>query len=309
MPAITEDTFVGSIFDIQRMSINDGPGIRTTVFLKGCPLECLWCHNPEGRAGRPHLAFTPRLCIGCGYCFRRCPNEAHVMEGEEHRINRERCSECFACVEECYANALEVIGREETVSNVLKEVMKDKPFYDESGGGMTLSGGEPLAQPEFTKRLLAGARERGLHTCLETSGFGNQRDLLGLVPLVDLFLYDCKETDPARHKEYTGRDNAPILDNLRALDAEGAAIILRCPIVPGLNLREEHLAGIVTLVKSLAHCEAIHIMGHHALGEGKRVRIGEPSDDRPGYPNMTREEIQDVVQRVRDLGGENVAQG
>ena len=298
----------GMVFDIQRMSIHDGPGIRTTVFLKGCPLRCVWCHNPEGHDARPQLGFTPRLCIGCGFCLERCPNRAHVMQDGTHRLLRDRCEACFACAEECYSDALEVIGKEYTAAEVLDEVVKDKPFYDESGGGMTLSGGEPLAQIDFARGLLAGAKARGLHTCIETCGFVPTDCLEGLTPLVDLFLFDYKETDPARHKEFTGQTNGLILHNLRFLDAQGAAIILRCPVVPGFNLGDDHLQGIVDLAQSLNHCEAIHIMGHHGLGESKWARLGAEAD-RPRIPNMSREEIEAVVAQVRDLGADNVSAG
>ncbi len=297
------------VFDIQRMSIHDGPGIRTTVFLKGCPLECLWCHNPEGRDGRPQLAFTPALCIGCGFCFERCPNAGHILEDGEHRLNRDACAECFACTEQCYSDALEVVGKEMSADDVLDEVQKDRPFYEESGGGMTLSGGEPLVQFDFAEALLLGARDRALHTCVETSAFVDTARLVSLVPTVDLFLVDWKETDPERHRTHTGQSCDLILENLRALDEHGAAIILRCPIIPGLNLRSDHLRGIVDVSRSLDHCQAVHIMGHHRLGEGKRARLGlEPRTDTP-FPDMTREEAERVATRVRQLGGENVSTG
>lgn len=301
-----EKTIRGMVFDVQRMSIHDGPGIRTTVFLKGCPLSCVWCHNPEGRERRPQLAFTPMLCIGCELCFQRCPQGAHVMIDGEHRLLRDRCIECFACAEECYSGALEIVGREWSVAEVLAEVVKDKPFYEESGGGMTVSGGEPLAQFEFAKHLLLGAKERGLHTCVETCGHVPTGPLEDLVPLVDLFLFDCKETDPERHLEYTGHSNEQILRNLRFLDEHGAAIILRCPIVPGVNLRDDHLRGIVSLARSLKNCQAIHVIGYHALGDAKRTRLGE-QEEQPPFPNMTRQEVEAVVAQIRELGGENVS--
>ena len=302
-----EATLRGMVFDIQRMSINDGPGIRTTVFLKGCPLTCPWCHNPEGRGRAPQLAFTPALCIGCGYCFRHCPQAAHVMADGKHQIERERCRGCFLCVKECYSNALEVVGKEMAVAEVLDEVEKDRPFYDESGGGMTLSGGEPLAQFEFSRALLAGAKARDLHTCVETSGLGPAEEVTAWVPLVDLFLFDYKETGPERHRAYTGVSNEGILENLRLLDARGAKTILRCPIVPGANLREDHLRGIVSVAAALRHCQGIHILGYHQLGEAKRIRLGGGAETR--FPDLSREEMNAVVTRLRDLGGRNVAAG
>lgn len=298
----------GMVFDIQRMSIHDGPGIRTTVFLKGCPMNCLWCHNPEGRQKRPELAFTPALCIGCGFCFQRCPHGCHVMENGVHTLYREDCAECFACAAECYANALEITGREMAVTEVLAEVEKDRVFYDESNGGLTLSGGEPLAQRVFAAALLEQARGRGIHTCVETCGCVPPDALRAVMADVDLFLFDWKESDPERHKACTGQDNALILDNLRMLDEAGCPIILRCPIVPGVNLRDGHLQGIAALAKSLAHCRAVHVMGHHALGEGKRERLGLPKETAP-CPTMERAEVDSVVERLRALGAAHVEAG
>jgi len=303
-----DEALRGMVFDIQRMSIHDGPGIRTTVFLKGCPLSCLWCHNPEGRETRPQLAFTPALCIGCGFCFQRCPQGAHVMAEDAHRLDRESCIECFGCAEECYSNALEIVGKEQSVAEVLAEVVKDRPFYEESGGGMTLSGGEPLIQFEFAHALLAGAKARALHTCVETCGLATAEQLEALLPHVDLFLFDYKETDAERHREFTGHSNKKILANLRVLDDGGAAIVLRCPVVPGLNLRDDHLRGIAGVARSLNHCQGVHIMGHHALGEAKHARLGT-ADGQSRFPNMSPEDTEAVVAKVRDFGGGNVTSG
>ena len=301
-------TVRGVVFDIQRMSIHDGPGIRTTVFLKGCPLQCRWCHNPEGRDGRPQLAFTPSLCIGCGYCFAQCPEDAHINIDGKHRLLRDRCRACFACANECYAKALEVIGNECSAVEVMDEVVRDKPFYDESGGGMTLSGGEPLAQPAFATALLEGARAAGLHTCVETCGFVPPEVLDRLDGLVDLFLFDLKETDPERHRTLTGVDSALILSNLRMIDAAGAPLLLRCPIVPGANLRDDHLQGIVDVAGALRHCRGVHLMAHHRLGESKRARLGLP-EPKDSFRDMPRDEALALVQRLGELGLENAELG
>ncbi len=265
----------GRIFQIQRFSIQDGPGIRTTVFLKGCPLRCLWCHNPESIRPEPHTFFSSKQCIGCGYCFKHCPQQAHRMENGVHILDRSLCKECGICIKGCYSGALEMVGHDATVEEVIEEVLKDLPFYETSGGGMTLSGGEPLAQFEFTQSLLSEAHKAGLNTCLETSGFAPFERLASLRDLVDLFYFDCKETDPARHLEYTGVPLAPIVDNLTRLDSLGAKIVLRCPIIPGLNARDEHLQGIATLAKRLHNVKEIHILPYHPLGRSKLERLGK----------------------------------
>ncbi len=296
----------GMVFDIQRMCIHDGPGIRTTVFMKGCPLSCAWCHNPEGYAGKPQLAFTPTLCIGCGFCFRTCPRGAHVMEGEAHLLLRDRCLECLACTEKCYSGALEAIGSEQTVGEALGEVIKDIPFYEESGGGMTISGGEPLFQFEFTLNLLKGGRAHGLHTCLETCGHAPASQFESILPFVDLFLFDYKETDPEKHVQFTGLPNGLILNNLHFLDEQGAAIMLRCPIIPGFNLREDHINGIVQTAKSLRNCIGVHVMGHHGLGNSKRTWLGI-SERVPVGAELLREETEAVAVKLRALGAPNVS--
>ncbi len=301
----SERSLRGMIFDIQRMSIHDGPGIRTTVFLKGCPLHCAWCHNPEGMRAQPELAFTPSLCIGCGYCFRECERGGHAMVDGRHHLEREQCVACFDCAEECYSGALETVGREISVAEVIDEVKKDRIFYNESGGGVTLSGGEPLAQPAFTRAILEAAAREGIHTCVETSGFGPREPIEAIVPYTRLFLFDYKETSPERHIQSTGCSNETILANLRYLDSCGAAIILRCPIVPGVNLRDDHLEGIAAIARSLDHCEAIHLMGYHALGEAKRARFGSGETGEVAH-GMTREEVEAVAEHVRALGGQNV---
>ena len=293
----------GMVFDIQRMSIHDGPGIRTTVFLKGCPLTCLWCHNPEGIAPYPQLAFTPSLCIGCGHCFECCTQGAHVAANGGHLLARERCVACFACVEGCYSGALETVGKAMNVSEVLDEVIKDKAFYEESGGGMTLSGGEPLAQLQFARGLLQGARSLGLHTCVETCGFADEQDMADIVPVVDLFLFDFKETDSERHRAATGQSNERIVRNLRLLDELGAIIVLRCPIVPGINLRDDHLAGIASVAQSLRIEPAVEVLGYHPLGESKRARFGTTGAT---YPPLSREETERVAARIREMGAEKV---
>ena len=265
---------MGRIFEIQRFSIHDGPGIRTTLFLKGCPLRCVWCHNPESVHPEPQLFFSARQCIGCGYCLTRCPRQAHRIEEGVHLLDREACVACGECAEGCYSGALEMVGRDASVEELMAEVLKDRPFYETSGGGMTLSGGEPLAQFEFTQALLAAARDNGIHTCLETSGCAPFERLSALLPLVDLFYFDCKETDPGRTQEYTGAPRALIEENLLRLDALGAVTVLRCPIIPGLNARTDHFRAIAALANRLQNVRQVHILPYHPLGRSKLERLG-----------------------------------
>lgn len=265
----------GLVFDIQKFSIHDGPGIRTTVFLKGCPLRCSWCHNPESKDTGYELSFLPEKCIGCGFCFKACPNGCHVMEGNKHVLLRDRCDQCGKCTEECYSRALEMVGKTMTVDEVLEEVLKDKPFYETSGGGMTISGGEPLAQFAFTDSLLIAAKEKDLHTCIETSGQGRSDDVRALLPKVDIFLYDYKATSSAIHREFVGTDNKLILKNLEILDQAGAVIYLRCPMIPGVNVDNEHLKGIADIANRHPSIQQVDILPYHPLGISKSEKIGK----------------------------------
>jgi len=260
------------VFNIQRFCYSDGPGIRTAVFLKGCMLNCIWCHNPESKSPAPVISLAEQLCTGCGECLRTCAG--HHLENGKHLIDRDACKACGRCADVC-GGALELVGKSMTPEEILAEVMRDEPFYRTSGGGLTVTGGDPLYRPEFTLRLLQLAREKGLHTCVETSGFARWEKLAALIPYTDLFLWDVKETDPELHRQFTGVDNARILDNLRRLDEAGAQTILRCPIIPGCNDRPEHLAGIAALANSLRHVQRIDVEPYHPLGKNKSEAIIE----------------------------------
>ena len=292
----------GNIFDIQRFSIHDGPGIRTTVFMKGCPLRCIWCHNPEGIDGEPVLSFLPNKCIGCGYCSRVCPRSAHKMVDGVHELDRDACQVCGRCTEECYAGALELVGREVTVGEALDEVLRDRPFYETSGGGMTLSGGEPTLQIEFSAALLEAAKSEGLHCCVETCGFCAYDRLDRLRPMVDMFLYDYKATNDERHRELTGLSNESIIENLRRLHDSGAVIVLRCPIIPGTNDCGEHFEGIAALASELPNLAGVELMPYNPLGESKVDRMGFDDAVRAKSAMPEKETVAGWVEHLKDLG-------
>lgn len=260
---------MGRIFNIQKFSVNDGPGIRTTVFFKGCPLNCIWCHNPESKSAKLELMYSEKKCIGCGGCVAACPKGCHVIDSGKHIFDRTNCDLCGRCAKICPSEALEIAGYEKSVQEVLAEILKDKAFYENSGGGMTLSGGEPMYQFEFAYELLAAAKERGLHTCMETCGFAKAENMKKAAEFVDIFLFDYKETDPQKHKEFTGVSNELILENLKMMDEMGAKTILRCPIIPSLNDREDHFDGIANVANFLRNIIEINIEPYHPLGKGK----------------------------------------
>ena len=290
----------GVIFDIKRFAVHDGPGIRTTVFLKGCPLRCEWCHNPESQSARPVLAQFRRNCIACGKCLEACPREALVAGEEGIEVNRAVCQGCGACAQACVAEALVLRGQEMTVGEVLAEVEKDRPFYENSGGGMTVSGGEPLFQPDFTRALLQAARQAGLHTCLDTSGYAPWPVLEEMLPFVDLVLFDVKGMRPAEHRQRTGRSNNIILENLRALTSDGASVCVRVPVIRDHNDNELAALELGYFLLSLENVPAVEMLPYHRLGEGKYESLGLRNGVRLEPP--ARSAVEALAELVRDLG-------
>lgn len=263
----------GVVFDIKRFALHDGPGTRTTVFLKGCPMHCWWCHNPEGQSARPEIMFHRSRCNGCGDCLEVCAPGALKLAAEGLLIDRHKCTLCGACIQACPAEALELSGREMTVAEVLAEIEKDGLFYDESHGGVTFSGGEPLLQPDFLGALLQACQEEEIHTCLDTTGFAPWEVLERVARHVDLFLYDLKLMDDEQHQRFTGVSNGLILDNLRALSSRESSIIVRLPLIPGVNDGEENIRQTGEFLASLAHSHPLDILPYHRAGIGKYAKL------------------------------------
>lgn len=258
----------GTIFDIKRYALHDGPGIRTTVFFKGCPLACWWCHNPESQARYAELLFRASRCTRCGACVEVCPQEG-IRVAEPFTMDRERCTRCGRCAEVCFSGARELVGREITVAALLREIERDTPFHDASGGGVTFSGGEPLLQPEFLAAALRACREREIHTAVDTCGYASWAAFEALLPDTRLFLYDLKVMDEARHRRFTGVSNAPILRNLRALSAHGAQVIVRVPLIPGVNDAAADLQALGMFLAALPQVPSVELLGYHDIAGAK----------------------------------------
>lgn len=263
----------GTVFDIQRFSLHDGPGIRTLVFLKGCSLKCQWCANPESQATAAELLFDPARCIACENCLTLCTHGAlHKQEGRI-LFEKELCIGCGACAEKCYAEARVLKGSKMTVEALMAEVLKDEVFYADSGGGVTLSGGEPLDQPGFSESILKACKSLALHTAVETAGHVPWSSFERIIPFTDLFLFDIKHTDPDKLKEFTKGDAARILQNLKKLVTRAKHIIVRTPVIPGFNDSPEEIQKIARLVKSLG-IEELHMLPYHRYGQNKYKLMG-----------------------------------
>lgn len=296
----------GLVFNIQRFCSNDGPGIRTAVFFKGCPLDCCWCHNPESKSRKTQLSYDDSRCVGCGQCQGACRLQCHSMESGKHRFSREKCMGCGACAEIC-PGALTLVGSEVSVGEVMSVVLRDSLFYGENGG-LTVSGGEPFAQVKFLFELLKDCRRNGVRTCVETSGYAPIEDIRASLPLVDTYLFDIKETDPELHRRWTGVDNALILQNFEELCGSGADIVMRCPLIPGCNDRESHLQAVGELSKRFRNVRLIEVMAYHPLGAKKAENVGVPyryaSVD---FPDVTQ--VEEWMDRIGTVAACEVRRG
>ena len=268
---------LGIVFDIQRFSIHDGPGIRTLIFLKGCPLRCLWCSNPEGQCREPSLMFIERLCIGCKRCVEVCLEGAVTVSDGQVKWDKEKCKECMKCIAVCPSMARQVCGKQFTVKQLLDEVERDRAYYWRSGGGVTVGGGEPLVQPEFTRGFLKEAKKSNLHTAVETCGYGEWKQLESIMEYVDLLFIDIKHMNPEKHKELTGISNELILENIRKasllIDGGEKTIIIRVPVVSGCTDSEDNIKAIAEFVQKVGNIKKIELLPYHGMGAIKYDRI------------------------------------
>lgn len=291
----------GVIFDIRKYSIHDGPGIRTAVFLKGCPLSCWWCHNPEGQSAKIEIIKRENRCIHCGECLSICKYGAISQLGDQILLDRNKCTVCGECIDECYAEALELVGKRMSVSDVIEEIEADLPFYEQSNGGVTFSGGEPLLQPQFLRSLLIASHQLGIHTAVDTCGYASWKVIDSLRQEVDLFLYDLKILDDHLHRKYTGVSNRLILENLRRLSEGGSHIIVRFPVIPGINDEEGHVRRLANLVKGLANIHEIDILPYHSSAINKYNSLGL-NYSLEGLHSPMEEQIEEIASILKEAG-------
>ena len=292
----------GIIFDIKRFSIHDGPGIRSTVFMKGCPLSCQWCHNPESHLLKPELLFRPERCLGCGSCIPVCPEGAISLIDGLITTDREKCTVKGKCVEVCYPGAREIVGREITPREVVDELIRDRIFYEESGGGVTFSGGEPLFQPDFLEETLRLCLEEGLRTALDTCGHGPWEELERQLPFLDLVLFDIKILEDELHQQYTGVSNKNILDNYLRLTKTTANIKIRRPVIPGVNDSEAEINRLGEFLQENNGVSKIDLLAYHALSKDKYKRLSRIQDT--VWKTPTAEDKERINHQLTQMGFE-----
>ena len=291
----------GIIFDIKRYAIHDGPGIRTTVFMKGCPFACQWCHNPEGIDPAPFVAYKQERCIRCGICVENCTEKALCLDSEGVIPSGSPCKNCLACTEICPAEAREQVGKSMSIQRLLSEIIKDTPFYDTSGGGVTFSGGEPLLQVDFLIESLKLCGKEQIHRAVDTTGYASLESLMRVAEHTDLFLFDLKMMDSDKHKRYTGVSNHLIIDNLRHLAGRGGDIVIRIPLIPGVNDDLENLDRTGSFLNRLPNVTKVDILPYHDFQKGKYSRLNM-SHSTENVPLPTREILVRAKKRLEDFG-------
>lgn len=291
----------GLIFDLKKYSINDGPGIRTTVFFKGCPLRCRWCHNPEGQSFAPEIMIRASRCLAdCNECVAACAEDAIVKTASVPVLDRQKCNACGKCTDACPADAIEMVGRRLNSAQLLREIEKDRIFHEQSDGGVTFSGGEPLSQADFLGEILEYCRKKEIHTTVDTCGFVATDILEAIARKTDLFLYDLKVIDEKRHLAFTGESNALILENLRRLAAMGKKTIVRLPVVPGVNDSEENIKEMARFLRSLGTISEISLLPYHKLGRDKYRGLEKKAEDE--YTPPSAECLERIKKDLEEYG-------
>ncbi len=291
----------GLITTIQRMSMHDGPGIRSTVFLKGCNMHCGWCHNPETLSIKPELEWIQQKCIGCNSCTEVCSSGAFSLKNGKPDFQKNLCTSCFDCLTVCYAEAISKIGRELTPKEVFSEVEQDFPFFSNSGGGITISGGEPMFQPEFTQQTLALFKKAGIHTALDTNLSISWSQYEKVLPHADLVLADLKIMNPELHKKWTGQSNQIIFENLKKLDATGIPFFIRTPVVPGVNDYDAEIRAMAEFASSLRNLKKYELLPYHSMASCKYTNLSmeNPMEQTPALSKERLDELQKIIETYK----------